>query len=86
MDDRSKEMAWVFIACGLRLVLQEIIQDIKDNKLIVKPSSALNQYALQTRIRQLDNLIFKLVPNPDGKNTFADLDVDKALKKGKKLN
>ena len=89
MEDRSKEMAWVLIACGLRIILQEVVQDIKEGKLIVKPSSSLTQVAVQTRIKQLDNLMFKLIPNPnDNANPFESIDVGEALKdkKGKKLN
>lgn len=55
MDDKSKEIAWVLIACGLRIILQEIVQDIKDNKIVVKPASSLTKVAVQTRIRRLDN-------------------------------
>ena len=61
------------------------MQDIKDCKLIVKPGSSLTQVAVQTRIRQLDNFMFKLIPN-DNANPFASVDVNEALKKGKKLN
>ena len=63
------------------------MQDIKDNKIIIKPASSLTPVVVQTSIRQLDNLAFKLIPI-DNANPLASVDVGKTLKekKWKKLN
>lgn len=81
MEDAKKMMEWALVACSLRVVLDQILHDIDDNKIVIKPSSKLTPIGLKSRMKEIDDLVFKLLPN--SKQPLEELQTQN---KGKKLN